>query len=204
MALEKDIKMMYPEKENYISVHPDPNIWKIHANYKIMEHYKSYIKGICGDLGCNHGACTLLMLEFNNCTELYGFDLNNEALEVAKKSAHKIQHDNIDIVFQNDYLDNIKIKDTYFDFLMSFHTIEHIYPENIDNVLKEFYRILKKDGYILISIPYEHAYPDKAHVAFYNEKTLTELFESNGFKTVECYKDDRFDQKNLLTGLFSK
>lgn len=199
-----DGNIKYHEKENYISKHPDPNIWKIHANYKIMEFYKSYIKGVCADLGCNHGACTLLMLEFKNCTELYGFDLNNDALEIAKKNAQKMNNDNINIVFQKEYLDNINIKDEYFDFLMSFHTIEHIYPDNIHNVVKEFYRILKSGGYILISIPYEHAYPDKAHVAFYNEKTLVELFESCGFKTLECYKDDRFDQKNLLTGLFFK
>jgi predicted SAM-dependent methyltransferase len=87
---------------------------------------------------------------------------------------------------------------------VSFHTLEHIYPEDAPSVIKEIYRILKPGGFLLISIPYEHNYPDPCHVAFYNEQSLSELMSSCDFVIMEVYKDDHFTQKNLLTGLFYK
>ena len=49
----------YSQKENYITFSPDPNTWRYHANYKIMSFYSNYIRGVVGDCGCNHGACTI-------------------------------------------------------------------------------------------------------------------------------------------------
>lgn len=51
---------------------------------------------------------------------------------------------------------------------------------------------------------YVTARPDPCHVAFYVEHTLSTLMESVGFTTIECFKDDRFHEKNILTGLFKK
>jgi len=192
----------YIEKENYITVHPDPNIWRNHANYKIMESYKEYIKGTVGDLGNNHGACTLLLLDFNP-EKIYGFDVNIKALEIAYANAQKI-NTTVPINFIAADLRKIPIEDNYFDFMMSFHTLEHIYPEDADQVVSEMYRVLKSDGHFVISIPYDHEYPDDHHVAFYKEDSLSKLFESNSFKTIECFRDDRFNEKGLLTGLFKK
>jgi ubiquinone/menaquinone biosynthesis C-methylase UbiE len=99
---------------------------------------------------------------------------------------------------------SIPAENNVFDFLMSFHTLEHIYPEDVDKVVAEFYRILKPGGYFVISIPYDHAYPDPCHVAFYVESSLRELFEKHGFFTIHCHKDDRWVEKDLLTALFVK
>jgi predicted SAM-dependent methyltransferase len=88
---------------------------------------------------------------------------------------------------------------------MSFHTLEHIYPDDATKFVKESLRVLKPGGHVIISIPYERAYPDPAHVAFYNVESLTKLFEDNGFDTIECMKDNRWpEQKDLLTGVFNK
>lgn len=193
----------YLEKENYITIHPNPETWKKHSNYHIIVAAKQYIKGKTCDLGCNHGACTLLLLEFDNITSIHGYDININALEVAYKSASNIKSD-IPISFICANLIKLPIENDIFDFSMSFHTLEHIYPEDADNVIKEIFRTLKPGGYFLISIPYDHAYPDPHHVAFYVEDSLKLLFESNKFITIECFKDDRFDQKDLLTAVFQK
>lgn len=192
----------YLDKENYITVQPDPNIWRNHANYKIMESYKEYIKGISSDFGANHGACTLLLLDFNP-EVIYGYDINIKALEIAYTTAQSL-NTKVPVNFVVADLRSIPNEDNFFDFGMSFHTLEHIYPEDSKKVVGEFYRVLKPDGYFVISIPYDHEYPDPYHVAFYKEDTLSELFESQGFKTIECFKDDRFVEKGLLTGLFKK
>lgn len=194
--------MEYLKKENYISIYPDPNMWRHHTNYNIMNDYKLYIKGKCADLGCNHGACTLLMLDFNP-TSIHAYDINHESLKIGYNTAQSMKID-IPVSFVNADLRNIPIEDNYFDFIMSFHTLEHIYPDDINIVIKEIYRITNINGYVVISIPYEHNYPDPCHVAFYNEKTLSELFLNAGFTIIECFKDDRYEQKGLLTGLFQK
>jgi SAM-dependent methyltransferase len=205
--MEDKVKV-YLEKENYITIHPDPATWRTHANYKVMQSFASYIKGKCGDLGCNHGSCTLLLLDFP-VESVHGYDINIKALEIAYDNALKYQvgisgHESTKISFICANLMSIPIEANYFDFLMSFHTLEHIYPEDTDAVVSEISRILKVGGHILISIPYDHAYPDPHHVNFYMENNLSELFERHGFETVACFKDDRFEQKDLLTGLFVK
>lgn len=193
---------IYQSKENYITVYPDPSIWKNHANYHIMNASKQYIMGKCGDLGCNHGACSLLLLDFK-VESIHGFDINIKALEVAYNSALKIGSD-IPINFMCANLCKMSMEDNYFDFLMSFHTLEHIYPKDADEFVSEAFRVLKENGHILIAIPYDHAYPDDHHVAFYVEDSIKELFEKHGFVTVECFKDDRFNEKDLLTAIFKK
>lgn len=196
--------MNYENKENYITVNPSPDIWKMHPNYFIMNFYKQYIKGVCGDLGCNHGACTVLLLDFAEHIEsIHGFDLNYRALEVAYNMAVKINPP-IKVSFVQTNLTKIPMENEFFDFLMSFHVLEHIYSEDIDKVLDEIWRILKPQGTILISIPYDHAYPDPAHVAFYNVDSLSALFEKHNFEVIECMKDNRWHEKNLLTGVFRK
>ena len=42
------------------------------------------------------------------------------------------------------------------------------------------------------------------HVGFYTEASLARAMEAAGLETIECFKDDRFDEKDLLTGLFRK
>lgn len=194
--------MEYINKENYITRDPDPIIWKNHANYFVMKSYQQYIKGKCGDLGCNHGSCTLLMLDFKP-ESIHGFDINIDALKVAYNTA-LLLNIQIPISFMETNLTNIQIEDNYFDFLMSFHTLEHIFPIDTDLVIKEIYRILKYGGYFAISIPYDHSYPDPCHVNFFKEDTLKLLFEDNNFITIECFEDNRWPEKNLLTGLFQK
>jgi hypothetical protein len=41
-------------------------------------------------------------------------------------------------------------------------------------------------------------------VAYYNEISLKELFENNGFETIECLYDNRVGIPNILTGVFRK
>jgi predicted SAM-dependent methyltransferase len=84
------------------------------------------------------------------------------------------------------------------------HTLEHIYESDALIVAKEMFRITKHGGFLLISIPYETAYPDPTHVTFYNETKLSNLMKEAGFVPMEVFKDDRFEQKDLLTGLFYK
>lgn len=196
----------YAEKENYISQNNDPLRWRNHANYYILYHFKDYIKGDIADIGSNHCAMSILLNDFNP-NSITCFDLNINALQVGAFNAgnmglaHKMRFICTNII--NIVVENENVEEKY-DFVMSFHTLEHIYENDAPKVAKEIYKITKKGGYVLISIPYDHAYPDPTHVAFYKEDSLKALMESAGFITLECFHDNRFIEKDLLTALFYK
>lgn len=194
---------IYKYKENYVTVKPQPDLWKDHANYNIIHDMKDlFNNAICADLGCNHGACTLLLHEFNPL-QVDGYDINREALTIAETTAQEIGVFNKTNFIETNLTD-IPVQDAQYDVITTFHTLEHIYMCDVDNVVKEMYRILKLNGFVLISIPYKTNYPDPCHVAFYDEISLRELFEKHNFITLQCFEDNRWNEKGLLTALFQK
>jgi SAM-dependent methyltransferase len=193
----------YLAKENYITVEPNPETWLSHANTKIIETCLYYIHGIVIDMGCNHCATTAHLLYHPYIKEIYALDINSEALVTGYDVISKL-NPTIPFNLLVCNLTEIPLTDEIADFIQSFHTLEHIYVEDVDKVISEAFRLLKPGGHFLISIPYDHNYPDPAHVAFYKVDTLCELLERNRFEVVYCMRDSRFDQKDLLTGLFLK
>jgi ubiquinone/menaquinone biosynthesis C-methylase UbiE len=198
-----EIIKSYEDKENYITRNPNPSSWRCHSNYKILCESKSIINdAICADLGCNHGSCTLLIHDFHPLI-VDGYDINESALDVARKTATKLElHENTNFIQAN--LQDIPVEDAQYNLITTFHTLEHIYPHDAENVVAEMFRILKPYGHVLISIPYKYNYPDPCHVAFYDVDSLTELFGKAGFLTTYCIEDNRWREKGLLTALFQK
>lgn len=193
----------YEEKENYITVKPHPSLWIDHANYMIIKETKHLIENaVCADLGCNHGSCTVLLHDFNPL-HVDGYDINQKALQVGEQTAIDYGvSSKTNFIEAN--LTNIPVEDEQYDIIISFHTLEHIYECDVDNVIKEMNRILKPQGHILISIPYKYHYPDPCHVSFYDEITLKQLFEKHNLITIYCIEDNRWHEKGLLTALFQK
>jgi predicted SAM-dependent methyltransferase len=95
--------------------------------------------------------------------------------------------------------------ETKYDTIISFHVLEHIWPDDVPIFAKNVYDNLREGGCFIISIPYKDAYADPTHVAIYDEISLEQIFKSVGFNTIECLRDDRWPhEKNLLTALFKK
>jgi ubiquinone/menaquinone biosynthesis C-methylase UbiE len=163
------------------------------------------MRGTVGDLGCNMGACTILLSQASARIErIFGFDMNKDALDLGASRVASMEIP-IPVKFVVASLLDVPVESHTFDFLVSFHTLEHIYPSDATKFASEVFRILKPGGHFLISIPYQHAYPDPAHVAFYNVETLTGLMEGVGLVTIECMEDNRWpNEKDLLTGVFYK
>jgi 2-polyprenyl-3-methyl-5-hydroxy-6-metoxy-1,4-benzoquinol methylase len=187
------------DKENYITARNNTEIWKSHPNYSILKEYEKYIQGSVLDVGCNHGCSTYWLHEFN-ISKITGIDINEESLICARKNFKDLNIPN-DFISLDLTKDNINQK---YDTIISFHTLEHIYPNDIKFFLDNLYNSLNDGGYFIISIPYEKAYLDPCHVGFYNVENLTEILILSNFKKIECFKDDRWEIKDLLTGLFKK
>lgn len=96
------------------------------------------------DLGCGNGGITPLLKEKLEAKNVYGVDIDEEAIFVARQRGVKAYLLNLSE-------DKLPFPDEYFDLAISFEVIEHLV--NPDNMLKEAYRVLRRGGYLLISTP---------------------------------------------------
>ena len=81
-------------------------------------------------------------------------------------------------------LDNIPIKDGFFDAIICNAVLEHV--DNPDKVIKEFNRVMKRGGYLYLCVPFlqpEHL--DPGDFQRYTKYGLKKLVEENGFSVVK-------------------
>ena len=93
---------------------------------------------------------------------------------------------NIDESTNPDYLcsaDNIPVDDNTFDIVMLAEVIEHL--ENPIAVLNECYRVLKKDGKIVVTIPFLNAlHADPYDFQRWTDIKIENVFNKSGFKLI--------------------
>lgn len=73
-------------------------------------------------------------------------------------------------------------KENTFDYILVDNVLEHL--EKPLKVIKELYRISKKEGVIQIIVPYYNTYysfVDITHLHFFNEDTFINMFEGNKY-----------------------
>lgn len=106
-------------------------------------------------------------------------------LDVLKKN--NIDAIGVDIDTLNFENDKFPFADNEFDFIFANAVIEHIF--NPENLMKEIKRILKSNGYILLSTPnwrkcYKTFYRDVTHKKPYDIESINGLLQIFGFETV--------------------
>ncbi len=112
-------------------------------------YFKNAQKKIVLDYGCGPGNGLINII--NNCSpkKIYAVDVSEKSIYLAKKRA---ELHNINVSFikinENEKINNLN--DNSIDVIKSDGVLHHI--ENIDFVLKEFKRILKKNGVINLMI----------------------------------------------------
>jgi len=88
------------------------------------------------EIGANVGV-QLMFLQKMGFKNLYGIEINREAIELAKSITK-----NIDII-QGSASDT-PFKDNYFDLVFTSGLLIHIAPADLEKVMKEIYRVTKK------------------------------------------------------------
>lgn len=101
-------------------------------NFKIVE------------LGCGKGSILLTIAQSLGAKEIYGVDVNEEALEEAQAKGIKVAKVDLN-------KDPLPFPSNFFDIVLMQEVIEHL--TNPDNAIEEAYRTLKPKGYFLISTP---------------------------------------------------
>lgn len=139
------------------------------------------------DAACGEGYGSNILAE--QAKSVVGIDIDKETVDRAnqkygvKKNLKYIQASIADLSI---------IPDASKDVVVSFETIEHVSRETQNNFLKEIKRILKPDGFMIMSTPNKKEYTDRYnfhnqfHVAeFYLEEFIE--FLNREFKNVHLY-----------------
>ena len=115
--------------------------WERERDQKFLEmlDYNPNAKVI--DLGCGKGDFTLKVKEKSSCKEIYGVDVWKDALKEAQNKGIKAE--------KMDLNEELKFPDGSFDVIVSNQVLEHLFFPS--KFIQEVYRILKEDGYSVIS-----------------------------------------------------
>ena len=152
------------------------------------------------DVGCGNGTMTRnISVKFKKTP---GIDLSKEGINQAKKYNSEILN------FMNMDMENLIIKENKFDFITSFEVIEHQYLPDL--FLKNISKLLKNDGYFLVSTPF-HGYIKNllivllnkhdshynplwrhGHIKFFSMKTFKKTLDDCGFKIIKHKFSGRF------------
>lgn len=145
------------------------------------------------EIGCGEGN---FRANLNEICEYWGVEPVHDVAARAEKRLSKVLNGTFDGVYD-------QLPDDYFDLIICNDVIEHI--ADTDDFLKNIKRKMKKESYIVGSIPnvrelnnligvlfkkdweYKEAgILDKTHLKFFTEKSLKKTFVSNGF-TIENF-----------------
>jgi len=135
------------------------------------------------DIGCGRGEFLQALKEKN--IKAYGIDRDPACVRRCKEKGLPAE-----IADVKEYLDTYK--DIY-DGIMCSHMIEHFYPEDVQNLLIQCYKALKKPGLLLIVTPNPKSlsviadmfWRDPTHIRPYPLDLLQVFLKKAGFKVIQ-------------------
>lgn len=141
------------------------------------------------EIGCGHGAFQYFILK-NDYTNSIGVDNSESQINEAKKLGIKN-------VIQSDLIEYLRnIKNESLDVLIAIDVIEHFSKEELDEIIEEFYRVLKKNGTIVTHQPNGEGlfgssirYSDFTHELAFTRNSIAQIFLANGFSDVKSFED---------------
>lgn len=130
---------------------------------------------------------------FVECCERFGIKcIGLKGSEYAVKEAKK----RFDIDVHHHYLqEKLPFEDNSFTVVLCNQIIEHLSNNTAKLVLKECYRVFKKDGIIVVNSPcrYNKKEPsEKTHINLYTPSTLTKELECTGFTKIESHDSPQY------------
>lgn len=147
-----------------------PYNWLIYnISDKWLESYSKYYKGTLVDLGCGEAPHKNYFLQYVD--KYIGVDWTNT-----------LHNSKADII--SDLNKKIEIENDFADTIISLSVMEHLCEPQI--FLNESYRILKKDGTIILGVPWMWWIHEAPHDYFrYTPYGLKYMFEKAGYKDIQ-------------------
>jgi ubiquinone/menaquinone biosynthesis C-methylase UbiE len=160
---------------------------------EIIQHLKdkkyilSEMKG--ADFGCGGGYFTVLLSQaVGPSGKIYAIDINEETIKEAQEFADHFGIKNVKFLVKN-LENNTGLDNNSLDFVFISQVIYQ--SDQPNNIIKEAYRILKNNGFLII------LEPSKNNRLFLNQKVydlneLEEFLQNNNFKIIETEKSNDY------------
>lgn len=116
-------------------------------SFYLVERWKSSKKKIFLDLGCGLGRHTLLFSV--NHFKTYGFDLSIDGIN---KTREMLEQQKLKVDLQVGDMLKLPYHDEMFDCILCYNVISHTDTEGVKKIIKELYRVLKKDGEVYLTL----------------------------------------------------
>lgn len=180
--------------------------WSRHVNAQVYHLFPGRIVGRVLDIGCNIGMMSFLVAKDPAVTSVVGADVLYKAVEAAGRYATFLGDDKCEFRVVDFTLPTTLLAES-FDSAVTFHTLEHIYPEDLPQFMANLNLVLREGATVLVSIPLMRNYWDAGHKSLFDAGLLRELFVEYGFvaeRVFSKYKGMRGYDGKVLTGLFVK
>lgn len=161
------------------------------------------------DIGCNTGYFAKQMIEKNCVTD--GIDVNEEALQIAKKYCRNTFQRNL-------YNPVLNLPRSSYDYIVMSDILEHL--PRPDLLLQDLSQYLSKPGFVIASIPniarfelrmkhllgqfdYAPGIMSFDHLRFFTQKTARQLFTQSGYDIVRVVPTGLGHRIPILPNLFA-
>jgi SAM-dependent methyltransferase len=121
------------------------------------------------DIGCGDGS---FIVKFKKYGETYGVDVSEKAIKIAKEAS--VDAYKVDISFEK-----LPFPDEYFNIVYMGDVIEHLI--NPDFAIKEVNRVLKLDGFLVLSTPNLASWINRFLLLFGMQPLFSEVSTSKTF-----------------------
>ncbi len=124
-------------------------IWKNPAvqSYYLVNRWKSQGKNDFLDLGCGLGRHSILFAK--NDFNTYCFDISEDAVNKTRKWC---EEEKLNCQYKIGDMLNLPYEDSSFDCILCMNVISHTDTEGIKKIIKELYRVLKKNGEVYLTL----------------------------------------------------
>ena len=159
---------------------------------------KSPTKGTLLDVGCGEGV--FVNYAQQNGFHAFGIDFSQDSIDAGKrlfglKTTYRCALQEV----------AEKTGVSQFDVITSFEVLEHL--ENPKKFLAGLSRLLKKDGALVISVPYRDKWPLREfndypphHLTRWSERSLKSFFSLHGFNVIDVRLGSRFSSFRMFLG----
>lgn len=142
------------------------------------------------DIGCGLGQ-TLLALKKNEYNNIYGIDINEEAIKICINNKLNVEKINSIINYAN-------VSKRKFDLIIMSHVLEHIEKKEIIKTLNSIKKnLLAENGKFLLMVPNAQsntgcywAYEDFTHTTLFTAGSMIYVLKSAGFSNIKFLDPD--------------
>lgn len=170
------------------------------GNHKILE------------VGCGNGATLCALKKNMKAHQVYGVEISDKLSKYLEEHLDGFITGDVELL-------NIPFEENSFDFIIFGDVLEHLVSPEI--VLRKYGKLLKKDGYIIASIPNIKYYSvllnliffdkfeytesgilDKSHLRFFTKKQIIKMFQSENFEITHIQPNFWLPIQNIDNMLF--